>query len=218
MATVITGVTLSLCAFSPIQCQNQEILTGYRSPKMGTVPGNRGRLVTLPWRILTSPVKPIKLPSWAFSMGREDTVEYIQRNMHLNWVKPDFLEKVKVLTKYVLLCNIQFFIFISNCQRPEYCVLCLTTDQVNPWAMVVYLAESFPCVSVNFAQAHHHVHTKTPHHVVLQIPERRRNMVKKAFLLTQSHGVSVMGDQLFLIHAMRSDLHTHRLSHAYRLI
>lgn len=59
--------------------------------------------------------------------------------------------------------------------------------------LVVYLAEGFPGVPVGSAQAHHHVHSKPPHHVVLQIPVRRGMMYKKRFLLTQKDEISVMG-------------------------
>lgn len=46
--------------------------------------------------------------------------------------------------------------------------------------LVEYLAESFPCVSVSSTQAHHHVHNKTPYHVVLQIPENEMGEEKNS--------------------------------------
>lgn len=72
-------------------------------------------------------------------------------------------------------------------------------------AMVVYLTESFPGVSVSSAQAHHHVHSKTPHHVVLQIPESKENMIKETA-------------QLFLLHTMCSYPHKDEHNPTYRLV
>lgn len=52
----------------------------------------------------------------------------------------------------------------------------------------VYLAEGFPGVSVSSAKTHYHVHSKTPHHVVLQIPvSRQKHVEKKTIILTQSY-------------------------------
>lgn len=80
------------------------------------------------------------------------------------------------------------------------------------WGLAVYLAEGFPGVPVRSAQAHHHVHSKTPHHVVLQIPVRRGMMFKESLLLTQSYDISVMGELLFSLHAECSRPHNHTLT------
>lgn len=99
-------------------------------------------------------------------------------------------------------------------KSPENSVL---VDSVFIYRLAAYLAESFPGVPVSSAQAHHHVHSKTPHHVVLQIPVRRGRMLKETLSLTQSYDISAMGEQLFPLHAGRSRLHKHtladRLSH-----
>lgn len=62
----------------------------------------------------------------------------------------------------------------SNCNigiNLQHLVQCLSVE-VYVWFLVLYHAESFPGVPVRSAQAHDHVHSKTPHHVVLQIPVR----------------------------------------------
>ena len=75
-----------------------------------------------------------------------------------------------------------------------------------------YLAKGFPGVPVGSAQAHHHVHSKPPHHVVLQIPVRRGRKFKETLLLTQSYDISVMGEQLFPLHALCSRPHKRTLT------
>lgn len=71
-------------------------------------------------------------------------------------------------------------------------LLCLSTDRFSVRVVAVYLAECFSGVPVSSAQAHHHVHSKTPNHVVLQIPVRRGKMFKEGLLLTQSYDISTI--------------------------
>lgn len=65
-------------------------------------------------------------------------------------------------------------------------LLRLLTDRFSVRVLAVYLSEGLPGVPVSSAQAHHHVHSKTPHHVVLQIPVRSGMMFKETLWLTQS--------------------------------
>lgn len=45
----------------------------------------------------------------------------------------------------------------------------------NVRVLAVYLAEGFSGVPVRSAKSHYHVHSKTPHHVVLQVSVRRED-------------------------------------------
>ncbi len=98
-------------------------------------------------------------------------------------------------------------------------LLCLSTDRLSVQVMAVYLAEGFPGVPVSSAQAHHHVHSKTPHHVVLQIPVRRGKMFKETLLLTQSYDISVIFTACSALLPQQTHAHKQAITHKHnRLI
>lgn len=118
--------------------------------------------------------------------------------------------KIKIQI-YPHICLLDFhtltLIFSSEIQ---WQVALAFTDRINFRVLAEYLAEGFPGIPVSSAQAHYHIHSKTPHHVVLQIPESRRRMFnetgKKLILLHPVHFMPLLYKEIQTLYCTQTQL------------